>query len=88
MRLLQPCDVTALPGFKEGRVSVQDEAAQLAADLLELAPGQRVLDACAAPGGKTCHLLEACLLYTSRPQVVEEILKLEGAEHCPVQFED
>lgn len=59
VRLLQPCDVTALPGFREGRVSVQDEAAQLAADLLELAPGQRVLDACAAPGGKTCHLLEA-----------------------------
>ncbi|AEB56102.1 sun protein [Ectopseudomonas mendocina] len=58
VRLLQPCDVTALPGFKEGRVSVQDEAAQLAADLLELTPGQRVLDACAAPGGKTCHLLE------------------------------
>jgi len=59
VRLLQPCDVTALPGFKEGRVSVQDEAAQLAADLLELKAGQRLLDACAAPGGKTCHLLEA-----------------------------
>ena len=58
IRLLQPCDVTGLPGFAEGRVSVQDEAAQLAASLLELAPGQRVLDACAAPGGKTCHLLE------------------------------
>ncbi|KQO33639.1 16S rRNA (cytosine(967)-C(5))-methyltransferase RsmB [Pseudomonas chengduensis] len=58
VRLLQPCDVTTLPGFKEGRVSVQDEAAQLAADLLELAPRQRVLDACSAPGGKTCHLLE------------------------------
>ncbi|ERH52503.1 16S rRNA (cytosine(967)-C(5))-methyltransferase RsmB [Pseudomonas sp. OA3] len=58
VRLLQPCDVTTLPGFRDGRVSVQDEAAQLAADLLELAPGQRVLDACAAPGGKTCHLLE------------------------------
>ncbi|MCY1531963.1 Ribosomal RNA small subunit methyltransferase B [compost metagenome] len=55
----QACDVTSLPGFAEGRVSVQDEAAQLAADLLELAPGQRVLDACCAPGGKTCHLLEA-----------------------------
>jgi 16S rRNA (cytosine967-C5)-methyltransferase len=38
---------------------VQDEAAQLAADLLDLAPGQRVLDACCAPGGKTCHILEA-----------------------------
>jgi len=59
IRLLQACDVTGLPGFAEGRVSVQDEAAQLAADLLELAPGQRVLDACCAPGGKTCHLLEA-----------------------------
>ncbi len=57
--LAEACDVTALPGFAEGRVSVQDEAAQLAADLLELAPGQRVLDACCAPGGKTCHLLEA-----------------------------
>ncbi|WP_412461051.1 16S rRNA (cytosine(967)-C(5))-methyltransferase RsmB [Pseudomonas sp. SC11] len=53
------CDVRDLPGFAEGWVSVQDEAAQLSADLLELAPGQRVLDACCAPGGKTCHLLEA-----------------------------
>ncbi|WP_027908411.1 16S rRNA (cytosine(967)-C(5))-methyltransferase RsmB [Pseudomonas sp. URMO17WK12:I4] len=59
IRLLQACDVTLLPGFAEGHVSVQDEAAQLAADLLQLAPGHRVLDACAAPGGKTCHLLEA-----------------------------
>ena len=59
IRLLDACDVTLLPGFAEGHVSVQDEAAQLAADLLQLAPGQRVLDACAAPGGKTCHLLEA-----------------------------
>ena len=59
IRLPEACDVKTLPGFMEGRVSVQDEAAQLAADLLDLAPGQRVLDACAAPGGKTCHLLEA-----------------------------
>jgi 16S rRNA (cytosine967-C5)-methyltransferase len=58
VQLATPCDVTTLPGFAAGRVSVQDEAAQLAADLLELAPGQRVLDACCAPGGKTCHLLE------------------------------
>ena len=57
--LNEPCDVRSLPGFAEGWVSVQDEAAQLSADLLELAPGQRVLDACCAPGGKTCHLLEA-----------------------------
>jgi 16S rRNA (cytosine967-C5)-methyltransferase len=59
IRLEQACEVTGLPGFAEGRLSVQDEAAQLAAELLELAPGQRVLDACCAPGGKTCHLLEA-----------------------------
>jgi len=51
-------DVRSLPGFREGAVSVQDAAAQLAAPLLKLAPGQRVLDACAAPGGKTCHMLE------------------------------
>ncbi len=51
-------DVRSLPGFAEGWISVQDEAAQLAAGLLDLAPGQRVLDACCAPGGKTCHILE------------------------------
>ena len=51
-------DVRSLPGFAEGWISVQDEAAQLAADLLDLAPGQHVLDACCAPGGKTCHILE------------------------------
>ncbi|MEX0899142.1 MAG: 16S rRNA (cytosine(967)-C(5))-methyltransferase RsmB [Gammaproteobacteria bacterium] len=50
--------VSRLPGFSEGRVSVQDAAAQLAAGLLDAAPGSAVLDACAAPGGKTCHILE------------------------------
>jgi 16S rRNA (cytosine967-C5)-methyltransferase len=54
-----PCDVHDLPGFAEGLVSVQDEASQLVARFLPLAPGLRVLDACAAPGGKTCALLEA-----------------------------
>jgi len=61
----KPAPVTALPGFAEGLVSVQDAAAQLAAPLLigvgpdrQLRPGARVLDACAAPGGKTAHLLE------------------------------
>ena len=53
-----PTDVRSLPGFAEGLVSVQDAAAQLAAGLLAPRPGERVLDACAAPGGKTCHLLE------------------------------
>ncbi|WP_407313965.1 16S rRNA (cytosine(967)-C(5))-methyltransferase RsmB [Pseudomonas sp. nanlin1] len=56
--LEKPCDVRELPGFSEGWISVQDEAAQLAAPLLDLKPGQRVLDACCAPGGKTCHMLE------------------------------
>lgn len=51
-------DVQTLPGFAEGEISVQDEAPQLSAQLLDLQPGQRVLDACAAPGGKTCHILE------------------------------
>ncbi|MFQ5487548.1 MAG: 16S rRNA (cytosine(967)-C(5))-methyltransferase RsmB [Gammaproteobacteria bacterium] len=56
--LEQALDVEKLPGFSQGCVSVQDGAGQLAAGLLDLRPGQRVLDACAAPGGKTCHLLE------------------------------
>lgn len=56
--LTQAVDVLQLPGFVTGEVSVQDGAAQLAADLLALVPGQRVLDVCAAPGGKTAHLLE------------------------------
>lgn len=56
--LKQPVPVQSLPGFSEGAVSVQDEASQLAAGLLQLLPGQRVLDACAAPGGKTCAMLE------------------------------
>lgn len=58
VRLENPCDVSLLPGFAEGEVSVQDEAAQLAAHLLDVKPGQRVLDACCAPGGKTAHILE------------------------------
>ncbi|MCG6899436.1 MAG: 16S rRNA (cytosine(967)-C(5))-methyltransferase RsmB [Gammaproteobacteria bacterium] len=57
--LKKPLPVENLPGFSEGVVSVQDGAAQLAAGLLALAPGLRVLDACAAPGGKTAHILEA-----------------------------
>lgn len=56
--LAQPMDVHALPGFDAGEVSVQDEAAQAAALLLGAEAGERVLDACAAPGGKSCHVLE------------------------------
>jgi 16S rRNA (cytosine967-C5)-methyltransferase len=57
-----PVSVGALPGFETGAASVQDAGAQLAADLLEARDGMRVLDACAAPGGKTCHLLERAQL--------------------------
>jgi 16S rRNA (cytosine967-C5)-methyltransferase len=53
-----PRDVASLPGYAEGAFSVQDLAAQYAAPLLDVAPGMRVLDACAAPGGKATHLLE------------------------------
>jgi len=56
--LHKPVSVEALPGFFEGFVSVQDIGAQRAAELLSPATGSRVLDACAAPGGKTAHLLE------------------------------
>jgi 16S rRNA (cytosine967-C5)-methyltransferase len=58
--MAEPCPVTRLPGFADGLVSVQDAAAQQAASLLEPGPGMRVLDACAAPGGKTAHILELC----------------------------
>jgi len=56
--LESPCPVDRLPGFQDGWVSVQDEASQLAAYLLKTCAAESVLDACAAPGGKACHLLE------------------------------
>ncbi len=55
----KPVAVEMLPGFNDGLASVQDTAAQLASALLDVQPGQRVLDVCAAPGGKTAHILEA-----------------------------
>lgn len=58
LRLAHPCAIDRVPGFAAGWVSVQDEAAQLAAPFLDPQPGMHVLDACAAPGGKTTHLLE------------------------------
>lgn len=58
LTLPKACAVDQLPGFVQGHSSVQDEAAQLAAELLQLQPNQRVLDACCAPGGKTCHIGE------------------------------
>ena len=56
--LEQACPVERLPGFEQGRASVQDGAAQLAAQLLNAQAGDKVLDACAAPGGKLAHILE------------------------------
>ena len=84
-----PMDVGALPNFDRGFASVQDEAAQLAASLLELEKAQSVLDACCAPGGKTCHILEtqpdlsrvvAVELESRRIQRVEENLTRLGLE--------
>ncbi|MDF9392465.1 MULTISPECIES: 16S rRNA (cytosine(967)-C(5))-methyltransferase RsmB [Methylococcus] len=60
LTLESPVPVEALPGFAEGWVSVQDEAAQLAAPLVGAEPGERILDLCAAPGGKTLHMIELC----------------------------
>jgi 16S rRNA (cytosine967-C5)-methyltransferase len=56
--LEKPVDVKHLPGFLEGEIFIQDCGAQLAAELLDLKPNQTVLDACAAPGGKTTHIFE------------------------------
>jgi 16S rRNA (cytosine967-C5)-methyltransferase len=58
IKLLKPCAVELLPGFDRAWVSVQDAAAQWAAPLLDPQPGEHILDACAAPGGKTLHLLQ------------------------------
>ena len=69
-----PVDVHALPGFDDGHVSVQDAGAQLAAGLLDLQPGDAVLDACAAPGGKTAHIRE------TQPQIAG-ITALDVDEH-------
>jgi 16S rRNA (cytosine967-C5)-methyltransferase len=58
LKLSHGIDVRLLPGFSEGALSVQDAGAQLIAEMLDVAEGNRVLDLCAAPGGKTCHILE------------------------------
>jgi 16S rRNA (cytosine967-C5)-methyltransferase len=58
IELSSPCEVSQLPGFEQGILSVQDAAAQIAASVLACQSGARVLDACAAPGGKTAHLLQ------------------------------
>jgi len=77
IQLTSPVPVERLPWFADGAVSVQDEAAQLCTTLMDLAPGQRVLDACAAPGGKTCAMLESC-------GELDEVVAIdESAERLP-----
>lgn len=89
VKLLAPCPVETLPGFAEGLASVQDAAAQRAALLLDPQPGERVLDACAAPGGKTLHLLQhqprlsslvAVEVQAERMRRVRENLRRAGLE--------
>lgn len=77
--LTDACPVSALPGFSAGSVSVQDGAAQKVADVLALRPGQRVLDACAAPGGKTCHILE------QQPDITVVALDIDARRLARVQ---
>ena len=71
--LNRPVDVALLPGFGEGVASVQDSAAQLVAQLMAPQPGERILDACSAPGGKACHLLE-------RQPALQELVALDISE--------
>ncbi len=72
--LIAPAPVFALPGFADGDVSVQDEAAQMCAQILNVQDGERVLDACAAPGGKTGHLLESATIDMTALDVDEKRL--------------
>lgn len=74
LRLETAVNVQVLPGFERGLVTVQDLAAQLAAPLLDAHPGHRVLDACAAPGGKATHVLELC------PEIAELVAVDRGAD--------
>ncbi len=87
-----PMDVQLLPGFKQGDVSVQDGAGQLAVSLLDLKPEQRVLDACAAPGGKLTAILESeprlAEVYAidqdnnRMKKVMENLERLQLSAHC------
>ncbi|NQZ81445.1 MAG: 16S rRNA (cytosine(967)-C(5))-methyltransferase RsmB [Colwellia sp.] len=81
IKLKQAVDVNKLPNFAEGHVSIQDGAAQQAARLLDCQPNDRVLDCCAAPGGKTCHMLELT------PQI-ESMLALDVDENRLIRVQD
>ena len=81
LTLENPMPVDSLPGFNEGLVSVQDESAQLIKNLMTLNPGMRVLDGCAAPGGKSCLVLE------SEPQL-EKLTTVDLPERTPLIVEN
>jgi 16S rRNA (cytosine967-C5)-methyltransferase len=78
IRLAQPIPVGMLPGFADGDVSVQDAAAQIAAPWLLMHGGLRLLDACAAPGGKTGHLLELASPDSTLTAIDLDPERLEG----------
>lgn len=77
IRLTNAIDVNKLPGFQQGWVSIQDGAAQQAARLLDCQPEDNVLDCCAAPGGKTCHILEYSPMIKSMTAIDIEATRLE-----------
>jgi 16S rRNA (cytosine967-C5)-methyltransferase len=93
VRLERPCPVERIPGFLDGLVSVQDAGAQLAAPWLQADGGMRVLDACAAPGGKTGHLAElsdahidAVELDPERARLIADNLRRLGLMTLPVRI--
>ncbi|WP_027853475.1 16S rRNA (cytosine(967)-C(5))-methyltransferase RsmB [Marinobacterium litorale] len=98
LTLTTPCDTAKLPGFEQGYFSVQDQAAQFADMLLAAETGDRVLDACAAPGGKLCHLLEAhsdlgeVVAVEMEPSRIERMRdnleRLQLAHECKVELGD
>jgi 16S rRNA (cytosine967-C5)-methyltransferase len=77
LRLVKRTDITALPGFDDGLFAVQDLAAQLAAELLDVQAGDDVLDCCAAPGGKTAHILESQAQLASLDAIDSDGQRLE-----------
>ena len=80
IRLTEAIDVNKLPGFQLGWVSIQDGAAQQAALLLDCQPDDNVLDCCAAPGGKTCHILEYSPKIKAMTAIDIEAARLERVQ--------
>ena len=81
LSLVQPVPVSQLPHFEDGYVSVQDASAQLAGLLLSPEPGMTVLDACAAPGGKACHLAELGATVTAADISEDRLAKVDENAH-------